>query len=117
MEIQTMTMKKMGKQIWTVSNSSAFTNNMWLMGTIFSKTLVHVGSSGKPKDVCYQAASPDENSLVAAARYFGFYFHTREHNMLTVEIMGQDQTFEILNILEFTSNRKRMSVIVRYILY
>lgn len=27
--------------------------------------------------------------------------------------MGEDETYEILNVLEFTSSRKRMSVIVR----
>lgn len=27
--------------------------------------------------------------------------------------MGNDETYEILNVLEFTSSRKRMSVIVR----
>ena len=27
--------------------------------------------------------------------------------------MGKDETYEILNVLEFTSSRKRMSVIVR----
>ena len=27
--------------------------------------------------------------------------------------MGTDETYEILNVLEFTSSRKRMSVIVR----
>ena len=27
--------------------------------------------------------------------------------------MGKDETYEILNVLEFTSDRKRMSVIVR----
>ena len=27
--------------------------------------------------------------------------------------MGRDETYEILNVLEFTSSRKRMSVIVR----
>jgi len=27
--------------------------------------------------------------------------------------MGRDETYEILNVLEFTSSRKRMSVVVR----
>ena len=35
--------------------------------------------------------------------------------MLTLLMMqmGNDETYEILNVLEFTSSRKRMSVIVR----
>ncbi|ELR23243.1 phospholipidtranslocating P-type ATPase [Acanthamoeba castellanii str. Neff] len=71
------------------------------------------GAAQGPKEVRYQAASPDENALVAAAKYFGFYFHTRAHNTVTVNVMGQDLDFEVLNVMEFTSNRKRMSVVVR----
>jgi len=64
-------------------------------------------------EVRYQAASPDETALVAAAKYFGFYFYKRTHNTVTVNAMGRDLDFEILNVMDFTSNRKRMSVVVR----
>lgn len=32
---------------------------------------------------------------------------------MTVELDGKDYTYEVLNVLEFNSTRKRMSVIVR----
>lgn len=79
--------------------------------------VLRVARAAGPKEVRYQAASPDENALVAAAKYFGFYFHTRAHNTVTVNVMGQDLDFEVLNVMEFTSNRKRMSVVVRYDIY
>ncbi|XP_039110549.1 phospholipid-transporting ATPase IB-like isoform X1 [Hyaena hyaena] len=64
-------------------------------------------------DIIYQASSPDEAALVKGVKKFGFVFTTRTPSSVTIEAMGQNFTFEILNILEFSSNRKRMSIIVR----
>lgn len=63
--------------------------------------------------IVYQAASPDENALVSAAKFFGFEFHTRTPKTITVTVQGKDLKYEILNVLEFNSTRKRMSVICR----
>ncbi|XP_060047702.1 phospholipid-transporting ATPase IB-like isoform X2 [Erinaceus europaeus] len=65
------------------------------------------------KDIIYQASSPDEAALVKGAKKLGFVFKTRMPYSVTIEAMGEEFTFEILNVLEFSSNRKRMSVIVR----
>ncbi|XP_071436509.1 phospholipid-transporting ATPase IC isoform X2 [Pithys albifrons albifrons] len=61
----------------------------------------------------YQAASPDEGALVAAARNFGYVFLSRTQNTITLSEMGARSTYEVLAILDFNSDRKRMSVIVR----
>lgn len=61
----------------------------------------------------YKAQSPDEAALVATARDLGFVFLGRDANTLTLEVMGETRKFELLNIIEFNSTRKRMSVIVR----
>uniref|UniRef100_A0A914I0U0 Phospholipid-transporting ATPase n=1 Tax=Globodera rostochiensis TaxID=31243 RepID=A0A914I0U0_GLORO len=61
----------------------------------------------------FQASSPDEAALVRAAQNQGFTFHTRRPNEIVVETGGSDRTFELLNALVFTSDRKRMSVILR----
>ncbi|XP_077724457.1 phospholipid-transporting ATPase IB-like isoform X2 [Canis aureus] len=63
--------------------------------------------------IIYQASSPDEAALVKWVKKLGFVFTTRTPTSVTIEAMGENFTFEILNILEFSSNRKRMSVIVR----
>ncbi|XP_027445397.1 phospholipid-transporting ATPase IB-like isoform X6 [Zalophus californianus] len=65
------------------------------------------------KNIIYQASSPDEAALVKGVKKLGFVFTTRTPTSVTVEAMGENFTFEILNVLEFSSNRKRMSVIVR----
>ncbi|KAK3038613.1 hypothetical protein RJ639_027276, partial [Escallonia herrerae] len=74
-----------------------------------------------PEKIQYQAASPDEAALVTAAKNFGFFFFRRTPTMIYVreshvEKMGKvrDVSYEILNVLEFNSTRKRQSVICRY---
>ncbi|BFZ02549.1 hypothetical protein BsWGS_05588 [Bradybaena similaris] len=61
----------------------------------------------------YQAQSPDEGALVSAARNFGFVFKSRTPSTITIAIHGQEETWELLSILDFNNVRKRMSVIVR----
>ncbi|KAJ6647684.1 Phospholipid-transporting ATPase IA [Pseudolycoriella hygida] len=63
--------------------------------------------------ITYHAASPDERALVAGAMRFGYIFRTRTPSYVEVDALGTLQKYEILNVLEFTSTRKRMSVIVR----
>ncbi|KAG8599188.1 hypothetical protein GDO81_002925 [Engystomops pustulosus] len=64
-------------------------------------------------ELCYEAASPDEGALVTAARNFGFVFLSRTQNTITISELGKEVTYERLAILDFNSDRKRMSVIVR----
>ncbi|XP_069323061.1 phospholipid-transporting ATPase IB-like [Eulemur rufifrons] len=64
-------------------------------------------------NIVYQASSPDEAALVKGAKRLGFVFTTRTPYSVTIEAMGEKYTFEILNVLEFSSNRKRMSIIAR----
>uniref|UniRef100_A0A669BNT7 Phospholipid-transporting ATPase n=1 Tax=Oreochromis niloticus TaxID=8128 RepID=A0A669BNT7_ORENI len=63
--------------------------------------------------IIYQAASPDEGALVRAARNLGFVFSGRTPDSVIVEIVGTEEKYELLHVLEFTSARKRMSVIMR----
>lgn len=64
-------------------------------------------------EVVYHAASPDENALVAGARRFGYEFDVRTPAYVEINALGVRHRFEVLNVLEFTSDRKRMSLIVR----
>ncbi|XP_017545638.1 probable phospholipid-transporting ATPase IA isoform X2 [Pygocentrus nattereri] len=63
--------------------------------------------------ITYQAASPDEGALVRAARNLGFVFSARTPDSVIVESLGEEEKYELLHVLEFTSARKRMSVIMR----
>ena len=64
----------------------------------------------------YNASSPDELALTNAARYFGVTFMERdEDNNIVVFNKHTNKTskYRLLNVLEFTSTRKRMSIIVK----
>lgn len=61
----------------------------------------------------YHAASPDERALVAGACKFGYVFETRTPDTVEINALGVKEKYEILNVLEFTSTRKRMSIICR----
>uniref|UniRef100_A0A3B5RAD1 Phospholipid-transporting ATPase n=1 Tax=Xiphophorus maculatus TaxID=8083 RepID=A0A3B5RAD1_XIPMA len=63
--------------------------------------------------IIYQAASPDEGALVRAAQNLGFVFSGRTPDSVIVEMPGSEEKYELLHVLEFTSTRKRMSVIMR----
>ncbi|NXH01926.1 AT8B3 ATPase, partial [Loxia leucoptera] len=61
----------------------------------------------------YQAASPDEEALVMAARNLGYVFLARTQDSITIRELGRTRTYELLAMLDFNSDRKRMSVLVR----
>ncbi|XP_039009204.1 probable phospholipid-transporting ATPase 4 [Hibiscus syriacus] len=67
----------------------------------------------------YESESPDEGAFLVAAREFGFEFFKRTqssvfvHERYSASGQATDREFKILNMLEFTSKRKRMTVIVR----
>lgn len=63
--------------------------------------------------IIYHAASPDERALVYGAQKFGYVFKTRTPSYVEIDALGKIERHEILNVLEFTSARKRMSVITR----
>jgi len=61
----------------------------------------------------YNASCPDELALVNAAKFFGAEFKRMdEQNNLIVDFRGEVRKYKLLNILEFNSTRKRMSVII-----
>ncbi|KAI9820944.1 MAG: hypothetical protein M1832_003416 [Thelocarpon impressellum] len=72
-------------------------------------------------ELTYQAASPDELALVQSARELGYVVVDRQAETITLKTFpaGPDgeavfSVYEILDVIEFSSQRKRMSVIVRF---
>ncbi|KAK9278527.1 hypothetical protein L1049_028095 [Liquidambar formosana] len=69
--------------------------------------------------ISYEAESPDEAAFVIAARELGFEFYERTQTSISLHeldpVSGRkvERLYKLLNILEFSSSRKRMSVIVR----
>ncbi|GJU37823.1 probable phospholipid-transporting ATPase 4 [Tanacetum coccineum] len=108
-----------------------FTNNTWLHGSdvwdimMFLRlmALCHTGipvtdeQSGSNK-LTYEAESPEEVSFLIAAQELGFQFFRRTQSSIFVkeiDLSGVkvEREYKLLNLLEFNSSRKRMSVIVR----
>ncbi|KAJ9187328.1 hypothetical protein P3X46_002795 [Hevea brasiliensis] len=69
--------------------------------------------------VTYEAESPDEAAFVIAARELGFEFYERTQTSISLHeldpVAGRTvkRNYQLLHIIEFSSSRKRMSVIVR----
>ncbi|KAI1386522.1 phospholipid-translocating P-type ATPase [Hypoxylon trugodes] len=69
--------------------------------------------------VDFQASSPDELALVRAAHELGYLVAHRSSQIVTLRIDigdGEQKTevYDILDVIEFSSKRKRMSIIVRF---
>ncbi|KAK9113745.1 hypothetical protein Syun_020542 [Stephania yunnanensis] len=70
-------------------------------------------------DIHYEAESPDEAAFVVAAREIGFEFYERTQSSISLNELDPEtgakigRQYQLLNVLEFSSSRKRMSVIVR----
>ncbi|KAF2744978.1 phospholipid-translocating P-type ATPase [Sporormia fimetaria CBS 119925] len=69
----------------------------------------------------FMASSPDELALVQAAQDMGFLVINRDVSSISLKILpsGSEgepvtETYEILDVIEFSSKRKRMSIIVRF---
>lgn len=63
-------------------------------------------------EITYQSQSPDETALVDTAKDNGFVFVKRKTDEIMIERFGKDTAYKLLATLEFTSARRRMSVIV-----
>lgn len=90
---------------------------------LLSIALCHTCLPEKKDDgsINYQAASPDELALVQAAQELGYILFDRQTGVLTIRTFphGQDveplhERYEVLDVIEFSSKRKRMSVVVRF---
>ncbi|ETI21650.1 hypothetical protein G647_07997 [Cladophialophora carrionii CBS 160.54] len=71
-------------------------------------------------EMTYQAASPDELALVKAAQDLGYIVTDRQAKSVTVKTYADGdeaspiyETYEVLDVIEFSSARKRMSIVVR----
>ncbi|KAF9874871.1 phospholipid-translocating P-type ATPase [Colletotrichum karsti] len=66
----------------------------------------------------YQAASPDELALVEAARDLGYIVIDRPAQSVILQLPGANgsmtkEKYQVLDVIEFSSQRKRMSIVIR----
>ncbi|KAI1813764.1 phospholipid-translocating P-type ATPase [Poronia punctata] len=69
-------------------------------------------------EIRFQAASPDEVALVQAAQDMGYLVVDRPAQSIKLELTnnlgeGRVETYKVLKVIEFSSNRKRMSIVIR----
>jgi len=64
-------------------------------------------------EIKYMSTSPDDLELVKAATKQGYKLIEASLYTKTLRIAGKDYSYEILKVLGFSSERKRMSIIVR----
>ncbi|XP_022775523.1 probable phospholipid-transporting ATPase 8 [Durio zibethinus] len=87
----------------------------WVLATCHTV----VPGETKSGDIIYEAESPDEAAFVIAAREVGFQFFARNQTSIKLHEIDPgnrekvDRVYKLLHVLEFSSARKRMSVIVR----
>ncbi|KAH9325750.1 hypothetical protein KI387_005928, partial [Taxus chinensis] len=77
---------------------------------ICNTVVPHRSASGT---LCYKSQSQDEEALVNAAAHLHMILTKKTGNLLDINFNGSMLQYEILDTLEFTSDRKRMSVVVR----
>ncbi|KYQ94389.1 transmembrane protein [Tieghemostelium lacteum] len=64
-------------------------------------------------NIKYQSQSPDEVALCDAAKFNQFIFVNRSTTHVYINVMGQQVAMELLAIMEFSSDRRRMSILVK----
>ncbi|KAI3620659.1 hypothetical protein CBS9595_002626 [Malassezia furfur] len=76
---------------------------------------VHVAKTEEKNVIIFKAESPDEQALVQTAADNGYVYCGRHLNTveLQVPLKKTRERYEVLHTLEFSSARKRMSVILR----
>jgi len=97
----------------SADTSDQFVNNENKSPNQPAKNSKYKRERSKSYEITYQAASPDESALVKGACQIGYVFTTRTPKYVFINALNQQERYEILNVVEFTSDRKRMSVIVR----
>jgi phospholipid-translocating ATPase len=89
---------------------------------ILSMALCHtcLPEKNEDGDITFNGASPDEQALVQAAQELGFVVIDRQNTSITLktfpagyESKPSFETYQVLDVIEFSSSRKRMSIIVR----
>ncbi|KAK3611089.1 hypothetical protein CHS0354_000095 [Potamilus streckersoni] len=82
-----------------------------------SVTSTTTGSSMRSdiSNIRYEAESPDELALVKAASTYGCCLLKRTAGSVTVELPAEGEVeLKVLQVLQFDSTRKRMSILVRH---
>ncbi|OQR92167.1 hypothetical protein ACHHYP_04009 [Achlya hypogyna] len=87
--------------------SVAFFTNLAVNSSVVP--IMDVGTN----ELVYSAISPDEEALVCAAKHYGVVLLAHDTTSVRVRRFGEEVVYEVLHVFEFTSERKKSSMIVR----
>ncbi|KAH6697629.1 phospholipid-transporting ATPase [Plectosphaerella plurivora] len=88
-------------------------NEQFMLALALCHNVIAEQVPGEPPKILFKAQSPDEAALVATARDMGFTVLGGNTDGVTLNVMGEERYYPIMTSIEFTSTRKRMSVVVR----
>ena len=76
-------------------------------------SIAHECVCSNSKAFQYSGVSPDDVELVKTAHEQGYTFLLSSNEIREIRINNNIQTFNVLNVLNFSSERKRMSIIIK----
>lgn len=88
-------------------------NARFMLALALCHSVITERTPGDPPRIEFKAQSPDEAALVATARDVGFTVMGRSQDGILLNVLGDEQEYTVLSVLEFNSTRKRMSAIIR----
>ncbi|CAK8566322.1 unnamed protein product [Lathyrus sativus] len=101
------------KDVELLNAVSSGSSDAVLFVTIMAICNTVIPTRSKTGDILYKAQSQDEDALVQAAAQLHMIFFNKSGNILEVKFNTTILQYEVLEILEFTSDRKRMSVVLK----
>ena len=103
-------LKRISEKKLKAINSFNHTHDFWIALTLANECIIKY----EKNDLKYMSTSPDDIELVKAASEQGYKLIETSLNSKIIRINGDNFKYEVLQVLGFSSERKRMSIIVKY---
>ena len=91
-------------------NEINYAHEFWVALALANECMVKYENN----DIKYIGISQDDLELVKAASEQGYKLIETSFDSKTIKINGENCRYEVLKVLGFSSERKRMSIIVKY---
>jgi phospholipid-transporting ATPase len=90
-----------------------FLLNLAVNNYIFPSVVAVGGEGASMSKTEYSGPSPDERALVLAAARAGVALRYRDSTHIVVRVQDEDVAMDVLHVFEFSSERKKSSILVR----
>lgn len=95
----------------TLKKQNDYLHQFWMNVVLCHDVITTLNQNSN--QLVYQGTSPDEITLLDAAKEVGYTFMDRNSESMEAEIFGKKKSFRLLQKFEFTSDRKKMTVVVQ----